>query len=98
MHGADDRLPTRMDMDMLDSDFLLALAAIALESLDLHRESPEQLDREIAITVLRKDRLGGLQPPQSANRSDMRCYHLHREHALDFVLRSNTGHGRKAHD
>ena len=48
VHGADDRLPTGMNMNMLDSDFLLALAAIPLESLDLHRERPEQLDREIA--------------------------------------------------
>jgi hypothetical protein len=32
-----------MDVDMLDRDFLLPLPAVPLESLDLHRESPQQL-------------------------------------------------------
>lgn len=95
LHGSNDRLPTGMDMDVFDSNFLLTLAAIPLQSLDLHRESPQQLDREVPVTVLLSYRPGVPQPPQRANRSDMRCHHLCREHALDFILRSNTGYGSK---
>jgi hypothetical protein len=55
--GADDRLPARMDVDVLDRDFLLPLSAIALERFDLHRERPQQLDRNVAVAVLLRDRL-----------------------------------------
>jgi hypothetical protein len=41
-----------MDVDVLDRDFLLTFTAIPLESLDLHRESAEQLHREIPVAVL----------------------------------------------
>jgi hypothetical protein len=39
--GTDDRLPARMDVYVLDRDFLLPLATIPLERLDLHREGPQ---------------------------------------------------------
>ena len=41
VHGADNCLPTSMHMNMLDRDFLLPLATVPLESLYLHRESPQ---------------------------------------------------------
>jgi len=39
------------------------------------------------------ERLCAFKPPQSANRSKMRRYHLRREHAFSFVARSDTGYG-----
>src|SRR4029077_1492606 len=39
------------------------------------------------------ERLCALKPPQSANRGEVCCDHLGREHALSFVARSDTGHG-----
>jgi hypothetical protein len=80
---------------VLDSDFLLAFAPISLESFDLHCEGPKQLDGEIAVTVLYRNRLGAVQPAQSTSCSEVRRYHLYREHGLNFILRSNTGHGSK---
>jgi hypothetical protein len=54
--GTDDRLTAGMDVDVLDSDLLLPLAAIPLERFDLHREGPQQLGGEIAVAVLLRNR------------------------------------------
>jgi hypothetical protein len=58
--GTDDRLPAGMDVDMLDRDLLLPFATIPLERFDLHREGPQQLDRQIAVAVLLKKCLRAL--------------------------------------
>src|SRR5882757_9550342 len=39
------------------------------------------------------ERLCAFKPPQSANRGEVCCDHLGREHALSCVARSDTGHG-----
>ena len=39
----DNRLPTLMDVDMLDGDLLLSLASMAVKRLDLGDEGPRQL-------------------------------------------------------
>jgi hypothetical protein len=47
LDGTEDRLPSGIDVDLFDRDFLLPLAAAALQRLDLHRVGRRQLCREI---------------------------------------------------
>jgi hypothetical protein len=50
--GADDRLSSGTHMNVLDRNLLLPLAAVALESLDLHCKGSQQLGGEVAVAVL----------------------------------------------
>jgi hypothetical protein len=45
LHGTHKGLTTGIDVHVLDSDLLLPLTAIALQGLQLHRESSQELDR-----------------------------------------------------
>ena len=44
-------------MNVLDRNFLLPLAAIALERLDLHCKGLQQLGGEVTVAVLLRNRL-----------------------------------------
>jgi hypothetical protein len=51
-HRANDCLPARVDVHVLDGNFLLALPSIALQCLGLGREGSQQFHSEIAVAVL----------------------------------------------
>jgi hypothetical protein len=91
----DDGLAALIDVDMLHRHLLLALAAVPLQRLHLHRVGPQQLHREISIRVLLLDDLRGLELPQVPHRRRMYCDHLRREHTLDLAARSDTVHRRE---
>jgi len=46
-YGTDDCLAAVVDVDVLDRDPLLPLAAVPLQSLDLHRKRPQEFNSEI---------------------------------------------------
>jgi hypothetical protein len=84
-----------MDVDVLDRDFLLPLAAITLECLDLHCKRSQQLGGEVAVPVLLRDRLRALQPCKTLIAAKCVATICVARHALDFVASPNAAHRRQ---
>lgn len=83
-----DRLPARLDMDVLNSDLLLALSTMLVECLQLPRIDSEQFLRvlQFHIAALRRE-ASKHRPSKAFHGGAMRCNQLHREHSLNLVFR-----------
>jgi hypothetical protein len=81
-HRAHDCLPARVDLHVLDGNFLLALRSIALQCLGLGREGSQQFHSEISVAVLLGYHVRPFQAAQRTCRSEMHrnrpvaCYWL----------------------
>jgi hypothetical protein len=56
-HRANDGLPAGVDVHVLDGNFLLALASIALQCLGLGREGSHKFGCEISVAILLRYRV-----------------------------------------
>src|SRR5215204_1613518 len=84
-----------MHMDVLDSDFLLTLAAVAVERLQQHGVGARQLVRLAQVLASSVDGLfADHRPPVTFHRGVVRRNELRRHHALEFVLRRDTDQSR----
>ena len=92
LDGADDACPPSWTWTC-STVTLLALAAVALQRLDLRRKGPKQLHREIRRYCPVAGSSRPLQPAKQMHRRKISRYHLRRQHALDLVaaLRHSDG-------
>ena len=90
-HGADDGLAAGLHRDMLDPDHLLALAAMAVESLGEGRERARQ---PVAVFQPQLPALEGLigqtRPAEALHGGLVRRHHLRRQHAFDDIARADA--------
>jgi hypothetical protein len=87
---ADNGLSALVDVDVFDSDLLLALAAISSESLHLKGERPRKLIEGAFRAISLKSIIRVSQTASRCQRRHMNGGHLRCEHCLDLVPRSDA--------
>jgi hypothetical protein len=89
---ADDGLASGIDMDMLNPHSLFASAPELGKGLNLGDEGPLHLGSNGTISLRRLPGRRLHCPLDHIHRGLMSGIHLHRQHCLDLVLRSDTVH------
>jgi hypothetical protein len=92
--GTYDRLPTGMDVDVLDCDALLTFAAVTVEGFDQSREGPGELVRLIQVLAPIFEGLpANHRTPVALHGGVMARDQLPDQHSLEFVSRLHAHHG-----
>ena len=94
--GADDCLPARIDVDVLNHDALFPTATKLGQRLDLGRERALELDRLVAAHSKPSTFRPGTSAPRSSSEKRMGGGHLRGEHRLDLILRFTASTAARA--